>query len=87
MNTILGIIGFSAILYAFYKTYGKYIMLGSWLEMIINIVTFGRGEGIALFVAKKFFDRDDCGCCQRKEWLNRLTNPEYNGNCGNIKLF
>jgi hypothetical protein len=64
----------------------KRIQLGTWLEWIINIVTFGRGEGIALFVAKVFFDSDSCGCCERKEWLNRLTNKDYNGNCGMIKL-
>ncbi len=65
----------------------KRIQLGTWLEWIINIVTFGRGEGIALFVAKKFFDRDTCGCCERKQWLNRLTNKDYDGQCDSIKLF
>lgn len=65
----------------------KLIKIGSWLEWIIKIITFNKGEHIALFVAKKFFDRNDCGCCERKQWLNRLTNPNYDGQCNGIKLF
>jgi hypothetical protein len=65
----------------------KKIQLGTWLEWIINIVTFGRGEGLALFVARNFFDSDKCYCCERKQWLNRLTNPQYDGECNKgIKL-
>jgi len=65
----------------------KWIKLGSWLEFIIKILTFNTGEKIALWVAKTFFNSDKCYCCERKEWLNRLTNPHYNGNCNQIKLF
>lgn len=65
----------------------KWIKIGDWVEALIHVITLGFGERIALWVAKKFFDRDTCGCCERKQWLNRLTNPEYNGNCGQIKLF
>ena len=50
----------------------KKIQLGTWLEWIINIVTFGRGEGLALFVARNFFDREDCGCEARRIYLNEL---------------
>jgi hypothetical protein len=64
----------------------KLIKIGSWLEWIIKIITFNKGEHIALFVAKKFFDSDSCGCCERKQWLNRLTNPNYDGECNGIKL-
>lgn len=63
------------------------IQLGTYLEILISIFTFGNGERLALFIAKRFFNSDSCGCCERKQWLNRLTNPQYNGNCGNIKLF
>jgi len=65
----------------------KWIKLGSWLELLIKIVTFNTGERIALWVAKTFFNSDKCYCCERKEFLNRLTNRDYNGNCNQIKLF
>lgn len=87
MNTILGIIGFLVMMYALYNTYGKYIKLGDWTEMVIHIITFGYGEHIALWIAKKLFNKNSCGCCERKQWLNRLTNPQYDGNCNQIKLF
>lgn len=64
----------------------KWIKLGTWLEWLIDLITWGRGELIARYVAKKLFDSDSCGCCERKQWLNRLTNKDYNGNCGMIKL-
>ena len=64
----------------------KRIKIGDWVEALIYTITFGFGEHIALFVAKKFFDSDSCGCCERKQWLNRLTNPEYDGQCNGIKL-
>jgi hypothetical protein len=63
------------------------IKIGDWVEAFIHVITFGFGERIALFIAKKFFDRDSCGCCERKQWLNRLTNPHYDGQCNEIKLF
>lgn len=65
----------------------KWIKLGTWLEVIIHIITWGRGEEIAKFVARKFFDSDKCYCCERKQWLNRLTNPQYDGKCNQIKLW
>ena len=65
----------------------KWIKLGTWLEWLINFVTGGWGEHLALLIAKKFFGRDSCGCCERKEWLNRLTDKEYDGKCNQIKLF
>lgn len=65
----------------------KKIKLGNVAEIIISIITFGYGEQLALWIAKKLFNKNTCGCCERKQWLNRLTNPAYNGNCGSIKLF
>jgi len=64
----------------------KRIKIGDWVEALIYVITFGFGEHIALWIAKNFFDRNDCGCCQRKQWLNRLTNPNYDGECNGIKL-
>lgn len=65
----------------------KWIKLGSWLELLIKILTLNNGERFALWIAKTFFGKDKCGCCERKEWLNKLTNPSYDGNCNQIKLF
>ena len=64
----------------------KKIQLGTWLEFLINIITFGKGERLALLIAKRFFNSDTCGCCERKQWLNRLTNKDYDGQCDSIKL-
>jgi hypothetical protein len=63
------------------------IQLGTYLEILISIITIGNGERLALFIAKRFFNSDSCGCCERKQWLNRLTNPQYDGKCKGIKLF
>ena len=63
------------------------IQIGAYTEFIINLLTFGKGELLALFVAKKFFNSNKCYCCERKQWLNRLTNPNYDGKCNQINLF
>ena len=65
----------------------KKIKLGNVAEIIISIITFGYGEQLALWIANKLFNKNTCGCCERKQWLNRLTNKEYTANCGSIKLF
>ena len=64
----------------------KWIKLGDWLEAIIHIITFGYGEYLALWIAKKVFGKDSCGCCERKQWLNRLTDKQYNGRCNERNL-
>ncbi len=64
----------------------KRIKLGNYVEFIIDIITFGTGEMIALWIAKKVFNSNKCYCCERKQWLNRLTNPEFDGHCDRIKL-
>lgn len=63
----------------------KWIKLGDYTEALIHVITFGFGERIAVFIAN-LMGYQSCGCCERKEWLNRLTNKNYNGNCGMIKL-
>ena len=63
------------------------IQIGTYVEFIINLLTLGKGELLALFIAKKFFNSNSCGCCERKQWLNKLTNPNYDGKCNQIKLF
>ena len=62
------------------------IQIGTYVEFIINLLTLGKGELLALYIAKKFFNSDKCYCCERKQWLNRLTNPDYDGKCNGIKL-
>ena len=64
----------------------KFIQIGTWLEFIIDLITLSKGELIALWIAKKLFNKDTCGCCERKQWLNRLTNKDYDGKCNQIKL-
>lgn len=48
------------------------IKLGDLLEKIIMIVTLGQGKRIATYVAKRFFDMEDCGCDKRKKKLNEF---------------
>jgi hypothetical protein len=42
----------------------------------------GHGKDLAGWVAKKFFDRDDCGCEARRIYLNELCGCKEQ-----IKLF
>lgn len=63
----------------------KWIKIGDWVEALIHTITFGFGERISLFIAK-LFGKNDCGCCQRKQWLNRLTDKDYDGECKGIKI-
>ena len=64
----------------------KHIQLGTYLEIFLLIITLGQSERIALFIAKRFFGLDKCYCCERKEIMNRWTNPDYDGKCNQIKL-
>lgn len=64
----------------------KRIKIGDWVEALIHVITFGFGERIALFIAKSL-GYDKCYCCERKQWLNRLTNKDYDGQCDGINLF
>ena len=64
----------------------KWIRLGDYVEALIHVITLGFGYRISLWIAK-LLGYDKCYCCERKQWLNRLTDKEYNGNCDGIKLF
>lgn len=64
----------------------KRIKIGDWVEALIYVFSFGYGEYIALWIAR-LFGKNSCGCCERKQWLNRLTNPQYDGKCGGIDLY
>ena len=65
----------------------KRIKLGTWLEWIIDLFTLGFGTHIATWIAVDILGKQSCGCCERKQWLNRLTNKSYDGQCNQIKLF
>ena len=64
----------------------KRIKLGDWLEFLIDFFTLGYGKRISEWIAIVLLGYKSCGCCQRKEWLNRLTNRSYDGQCNGIKL-
>jgi hypothetical protein len=63
----------------------KRIKIGDWVEPLIHVITFGFGERLALGVAR-LFGKNSCGCCERQLWLNRLTNPDLENNCGGINF-
>ncbi len=65
----------------------KWIRLGDYLESLIHVITLGFGERIATLIAVDLMGFKSCGCCKRKEWLNRLTDKRYEGNCDGVKLF
>lgn len=56
---------------------------GSWLESLIDVITFGWGKSLAGWIAWTFFRKTDCGCESRKQYLNKLFNCE---DFGQIKL-
>ena len=64
------------------------IHIGTILEVFINMYYTSVGvKYIATWIAVDLFGFESCGCCERKQWLNRLTDKEYNGNCKDIKLW
>lgn len=63
------------------------IKIGTWLAVLINIVTLGWGKYIASWIAVDLFGFQTCGCCEREQWLNRLTCKKFDGRCNEIKLF
>jgi len=65
----------------------KKIHIGTILRVAINIITLGTGKYISTWIAVDLFGFETCGCCERTEWLNRLTDKDFNGNCNEIKLW
>ena len=64
----------------------KRIKLGDYLEALIHVITLGFGQRLSEWIAIDLLDKESCGCCERKEWLNRLTDKSYDGQCNGIKL-
>ena len=46
--------------------------LGDLTEKIISIITLGQGKKIATWIANKL-GYEDCGCDERKNYLNGIT--------------
>lgn len=65
----------------------KRIKLGDYLEALIHVITLGFGKRLSEWIAIDLLGKENCGCCERKEWLNRLTDKSYNGQCNEIKIF
>jgi hypothetical protein len=63
------------------------IRIGDYVEALIHVVTLGYGKRLSTYIAVDLMGFESCGCCERKEWLNRLTDKEYNGNCKQINLW
>ena len=62
------------------------IRIGDYIEALIHVITLGFGKRISTFIAVDLLGYESCGCCERKEWLNKLTNPSYDGKCDRIQL-
>jgi hypothetical protein len=65
----------------------KWIRIGDYLEALIHVITLGFGKSLSTYVAVHLLGFKSCGCCERREWLNRLTDKRYEGNCKGVKLF
>lgn len=64
---------------------GCRIQLGTILSLLISIISFGQGKYIAYWIATKL-GYESCGCCERAEWLNKLTCKGFDGKCNQIKI-
>lgn len=47
------------------------IKVGTWIEGILNTITFGRSKDIASYIATKL-GYTDCKCDSRREYLDNL---------------
>ena len=63
------------------------IKIGDYVEALIHVITLGYGSRLSEWIAIDVLGYQSCGCCERREWLNKLTNPEYDGECNQIKLW
>jgi hypothetical protein len=65
----------------------KWIRIGDYVEALIHVITLGFGKSISTYIAVRLLGFKSCGCCERREWLNRLTDKSYDGHCKGVKLF
>ncbi len=64
----------------------KVIKLGDWVEALIHVITLGFGQRLSEWIAIDILGLQSCGCCQRKWWLNHLTNPDLENDCNGVKF-
>jgi hypothetical protein len=64
----------------------KRIKLGDWVEALIHVITLGFGKKISTWIAVDLMGYSSCGCCERRQFLNRLTDKSYDGKCNQIQL-
>ena len=64
----------------------KFIRIGDYVEALIHVITLGFGQRLSEWIAIDLLGFKSCGCCERKQWLNRLTDKDYDGECNGIKL-
>jgi len=65
----------------------SWIKIGDYTEALIHVITLGFGKRISEWIAIDVLGYDSCGCCERKQFLNRLTDKSYDGRCDGIKIF
>ena len=65
----------------------EHIKIGDYTEALIHVITLGYGKRFSEWIAVDILGFKSCGCCERREWLNRLTDKRYEGNCKGVKLF
>jgi len=63
------------------------IKIGDWVEALIHTITLGYGKRLSSWIAVDLLGYKSCGCCEKKQWLNRLTDKTYDGKCNGVKLF
>jgi len=68
------------------KNIGCKIKLGTILAGIIDVITIGQGKYLSSWIAMKL-GYASCKCCEREEWLNRLTCKSFDGKCNGVKLW
>jgi hypothetical protein len=65
----------------------KFIRIGDYVESLIHVITLGFGYRLSEWIAIDVLGYKSCGCCKRKEWLNKLTDKNYDGQCDGIKFY
>lgn len=65
---------------------GCRILIGDIVAGLISIISFGQGEYLASYIAVDLLGFKSCGCCSRRQWLNRLTCKGWDGKCNQIKF-
>ncbi len=65
----------------------SWINIGDYTEALIHVLTLGFGKRISEWIAIDLLGYESCGCCERKQFLNRLTDKSYDGRCDGIKIY